>query len=186
MDYIFLIGLIGSIILVIGAAWPEKRQSTLAIKTVKNWLFAVGGLFMFMYALLGYFDGAHIFFVFLETLVIISNILMMLTFRDRANSAVIAISGSILVAWSLFLFEDYTMLFFVFGLTILSLGYAFRIHTIRRMLALTIGSTLIAIFSHVQASWIFFWLNLFFAAFSCYYLLKNIQSRKERIKKSPV
>ena len=58
----FLIGLIGSIILVAGAAYPAKKVSH-PIKSVKNWLFAIGGAVMFTYATMNYFEGGPIFFM---------------------------------------------------------------------------------------------------------------------------
>jgi hypothetical protein len=50
--------------------------------------------------------------------------------------------------------------------------------TIRRVLALTLGSALIAIFSYIEASWIFFWLNVFFALFSAYYVARGVIAYK--------
>ena len=52
MDYIFLAGLIGSLTLVTGAAWPEMKVKKHPVKSVKNWLFAIGGLIMLIYAIL--------------------------------------------------------------------------------------------------------------------------------------
>jgi len=40
MDYIFLTGLVGSIILVTGAAWPENTNVKHPAKSFKNWLLA--------------------------------------------------------------------------------------------------------------------------------------------------
>ncbi len=173
MDIIFYSGLLGSLILVTGAAWPESKDVKHPMKATKNWLFAVGGLVMLIYALLGYQQGGPIFYVFLEALVMIASVLMMLNTDDRIDLAVISVSGLILIAWSLFLFKDIGTIFFILGLSGIGLGYAFQIGTLRRNVALVGGSALIALFSYMEASWIFFWLNTFFAIFSLYHMLKT-------------
>jgi len=176
MNYTFLTGLLGSIILITGAAWPEsKKLSQHPTKSIKNWLLAIGGLVMFIYALLGYQEGGPIFFVILEIMVAISSLLMMLNTSDKIDAPIISISGIALIVWSLYLFEGYNTIFFILGLSGIGLGIAFEMGTIRRDLALTLGSALIALFSYFEASWIFFWLNFFFALFSGYYLYKNIR-----------
>jgi hypothetical protein len=174
MDYIFLTGLIGSLILVTGAAWPEAKDVNHPTKSIKNWLFAIGGLIMFIYAIFGYQQGGPIFFVILEILVVITSILMMLNTPDKVDAGIITISGLGLIVWSLSLFEGYNTIFFILGLSGIGLGYAFQGGTLRRSIALTLGSALIALFSYIEASWIFFWLNLFFAIFSAYYLIKEL------------
>lgn len=180
-DYIFLTGLIGSLILVLGAAWPNPKKAIHPAKCTKNWLFAIGGLFMFAYALLGYLNDGPIFFVILQILVAVSSVLMMLNLDDRIDTPIISISGIILIIWSLYIFEGYNTLIFIFGLAGIGLGYAFKMGTIRRDLALTLGSILIAIFSYVEASWIFFWLNTFFALFSGYYLIRSLIPQKKHV-----
>lgn len=167
----FLTGLIGSLILVLGAAWPIEKVKH-PTKSIKNWLFAIGGLAMFLYALLGYWEGGAIFFVILEIMVLIASAMMMLDIEDRIDTIVISISALALIIWSLTLFEDYSTIIFILGLAGIALGYALQGGTIKRNLALTIGSILIAIFSYIGASWIFFWLNAFFAVFSVYYVIK--------------
>lgn len=174
MTTTFLIGLIGSLILVTGAAWPESKDVTHPMKSIKNWLFALGGLAMLIYAILGYTEGGAIFFVILEILVVIASFLMMLNTDDKIDTAVISISGLGLIVWSLYLFEGYNTIIFILGLAGLGLGYAFDMGTIRRGVALTLGSILVALFSYIEASWIFFWLNVFFALFSGYYLAKML------------
>lgn len=178
MDYIFLTGLIGSLILVTGAAWPETKTSH-PVKSIKNWLFGIGGLIMLLYAIFGYQQGGPIFFVMLEILVVIASILMMLNTDDRIDTTIISISGLGLIVWSLYLFEGYSTVFFILGLSGIGLGYAFKMATFRRNLALTLGSILIALFSYVEKSWIFFWLNVFFAIFSLYYLTKPFMSSEK-------
>jgi len=39
---------------------------------------------------------------------------------------------------------------------------------------LALGGALIALFSYFEVNWIFFWLNVFFAIFSGYYVYKMI------------
>lgn len=175
MDHIFLIGLIGSLILVTGAAWPETQKIKHPVTSIKNWLFAVGGLIMLLYAILGYLQGGAVFFIFLEAFVVVASVLMMLNTPDTVDTPIIAVTGLGLIIWSLFLFEGYNTVFFILGLSGIGLGYAFEMGSFRRDVALTLGSILIAIFSYIESSWVFFWLNVFFAAFSAYYLVKNIK-----------
>lgn len=130
---------------------------------------------MLVYSILGYLQGGSVFFVFLESLVVLASILMMLKIDDRIDTIIISAGSLGLIIWSLYLFEGYGTVFFIIGLTGIGLGYAFENGTMRRDTALTFGSTLIAIFSYMEASWIFFWLNVFFAIFSGYYLLKNVR-----------
>ena len=177
MDYIFFTGLLGSLVLVTGAAWPESKKSVKPIKSVKDWLFAFGGVLMLFYAILGYNVGGSVFFVFLEVLVVVASILMMLDIDDRIDFVVILISGVAFIIWSLLLFEGYNTVFFIIGLSAIGLGYAFKMGTLRRNLALTFGSVLIAIFSYLSASFLFFWLNVFFAVFSFYYVVLGLKNK---------
>lgn len=171
MDYIFYIGVVGSLILVTGAAWPIEKVSH-PVYSKKNWLFVVGGIFMLMFSILGYLNGGPVFFILLQALVAVSSILMMLNAPDKVDIPVILISGIALIIWSLYLFEGYNTVFFILGLTGIGLGYTLEMGTVRRNVALTLGSILIAVFSFIEASWIFFWLNTFFASFSGYYVMK--------------
>ncbi len=180
MDYIFLTGLIGSLVLVTGAAWPEIKDIKHPAKSLKNWLFAIGGFAMLLYAIFGYQQGGPIFFVILEALVAIASILMMLNTPDKFDGAVLTISGLGFIIWSLYLFEGYNTVFFILGLCGIGLGYAFQMGTLRRSVALTLGSALIAVFSYIEASWIFFWLNTFFAIFSAYYVYKALTRQQAR------
>lgn len=173
MNLIFLTGLLGSFILVTGAAWPESKDVKHPTKSLKNWLFGIGGLIMLLYAVLGYQQGGSVFFVFLEILVVIASVLMMLNTPDTVDTPIIVIIGFCLIIWSLYLFESYNTVFFILGLSGIGLGYAFQMGTLRRSIALTLGSALIALFSYIEANWIFFWLNVFFAIFSGYYVYKN-------------
>ncbi len=177
MDFIFSLGVIGGILLVIGAFWPVKKTNHPA-RSIKNWLFAVGGAILFIFALLDYLFGTGpLFFVILELLVIIASVLMMLNTDDKIDTWVISISGIGLVIWSLFLFEGYSTIFFILGLVGIGLGYALDTGTLKRNLVLTVGSVLIAIFSYLGASWIFFWINVFFAIFSAYHSLLLAKKR---------
>lgn len=178
MDINFYLGILGSLVLVSGAAWPSSKNVKHPAKSIKNWLFAVGGFIMLIYAILGYQTGGPVFFVFLEILVVFASILMMLNTDDSFDMPTISIGGLGLIIWSLYLFEGYNTVFFILGLCGIGLGYAFKMGTVRRDVALTLGSALIAIFSYIESSWIFFWLNTFFAIFSAYYLFKNPKLKK--------
>lgn len=118
------------------------------------------------------------FFIFLEILVVIASILMMLNTPDKVDTPIITICGLGLIIWSLYLFEGYNTVFFILGLSGIGLGYAFQMATLRRSIALTLGSILIALFSYIEASWIFFWLNTFFAIFSAYYVYKGLARKR--------
>lgn len=184
MDSIFLTGLVGSLILVTGSAWPESKDVKHPTKSLKNWLFAIGGLIMLFYSIFGYQQGGPIFFVILEILVVVSSVLMMLNTPDKVDIPILALSSLGLIIWSLYLFEGYNTVFFIIGLCSIGLGYAFQMGTLRRNVALTLGSGLIALFSYIEASWIFFWLNMFFAIFSAYYLFKVFAHQRAHAKKS--
>ena len=171
MTPIFLTGLTGALILVSGAAYPIKKV-THPIKSTKNWLFAIGGIIMLIYSVLNYLAGGAIFFVFLQILINIASILMMLNTGDKINIPIIISIGIGLIIWSLKIFESYNTVFFILGLIGIALGYALKTGTFKRNLSLTIGGILIATFSYIEASWIFFWLNIFFAIFSGYYTIK--------------
>ncbi len=169
-DLIFGLGVLGGIIVAVGAFWPVKKTDYPA-HSIKNWLFAVGGAILFVFALLDYLFGTgSLFFVILELLVIIASVLMMLNTDDKIDTWIISLSGTVLVVWSLFLFEGYSTIFFIIGLVGIGLGYALDTGTLKRNLALAAGSILITIFSYLGGSWIFFWLNLFFAGFSLYHV----------------
>ncbi len=179
MDYICLTGLLGSLVLVTGAAWPEKKGKHTPMQSTKNWLFAIGGVLMLLYAVLGWMVGGPIFFVFLEILVVVASVMMMGGVDDRIDTAVISLLGLAFIIWSLTLFEGYNTVFFIIGLSGVGLGYAFDMGTLRRSVALTVGSVLIALFSYIEASWIFFWLNTFFAIFSMYYVILGLKTLKK-------
>lgn len=177
-DYIFSIGVIGAIILVTGSAWPSSKKAP--YKDVKNWLLAIGTVFMLAYSLLGYlYQDIPIFFTFLQGLVIVASIFMMLDFlSDKLETVIISLAGMGLIIWSLMLFESYNTIIFVFGLIGIALGYSFTMNTIRRYIAFILGSIFIAIFSYIEQNWIFFWLNIFFAIFSAYYLSQKLKLPK--------
>jgi hypothetical protein len=177
MDYNFYIGVIGSIILVIGSAWPAQKVKH-PVYSKKNWLFAVGNLFMFIFAVLGYLSGGSIFFIFLQILIAISTIMMMMDVAEKHVIPVISVSGLLLILWSLYLFEDYNTIFFILGLTVLALGFSLNTGTTHRNIALSLGSILIAVFSYIEMNWVFFWLNAFFAVFSGYYAIKLSMIKK--------
>lgn len=169
-DAVFAIGLGGSLVLIAGAAWPVHAVSHPA-KSVKNWLFAIGGMVMLAYALLNYKEGGPIFFVMLQVPVNVSSLLMMFNTSDRFDTPVLAIAGMGMIVWALTLFEGHNTVFFILGLSGIGIGYALDTGTLKRNAALTLGSALIAFFSYLEASWIFFWLNVFFAIFSGYHTL---------------
>ncbi len=177
MDFTFWTGIVGATVLVIGAAWPEK-VGVKPIRSMKNWAFLIGGFLMFLYALLGHLAGGTIFFVMMEIFVLISSLLMMLNTDDRIDALVISISGLAFAVWSVYLFQGYVTIIFILGLTGLGFGFAFDTGSVRRNVALTLGSALMAGFSYISVNWIFFWLNLFFAVLSAVYLYQSLIKQK--------
>lgn len=182
MDLSLFVGLLGSLALIVGAAWPVEKTKN-PRKSVKNWLFGIGGLIMLFYAILWYLSWWSIFFVFLEILIVIASILMMLDTNDRLDLGILSATWIILIVLSLYLFEWYSTIIFILGLAWLGLWYAFKMNTLRRNLALMIGGILVAVFSYISASRIFFWINIFFGLFSLYYTIKLIRSKKKVVKK---
>jgi hypothetical protein len=172
MSQEMMIGIIGSLVLIVGAAWPSKKVE-LPTQSTKNWLFAVGGLVMLTYSVMNYLVGGSVFYIFLQLFVTVGAVLMMLNTPDKVDVPILSVLGLGFVAWSLYLFEGYNTIFFVFGLMGIAMGYAFEDGTVKRDTALTVGSFLIAGFSYMEASWIFFWLNLLFGIFSSYYLFRR-------------
>ena len=177
LDYIFWTGIIGSLVLVTGAAWPIKKAKH-PVYSTKNWLFFVGGFTMFAYAIMNFMAGGPIFFVLLQILVAVSSILMMLNTPDKIDIPIILVAGLALVIYSLYLFEGYNTVIFVLGLVGIAIGYVLEMGTVKRVLALTVGSVLIAVFSYIEMNWIFFGLNTFFAIFSGYYVIKGLYNLK--------
>lgn len=175
-------GIMGSIVLLIGAIWPLEKTKE-PTKSVKNWLFASGSFIMLLYAVLGYLSGGSVFFIVLELQVLLAVALMFLGTKDRVNSRLISIAGLLLIIRSVFLFGWANMVLFIFAFIVLWLGYAFKMNTIRRYLWLAIGGALIALSSYLDASRIFFRLNIFFSVFSLYYAIKLIRIYKKPVTK---
>ena len=176
MDMILFTGILGGLVTVLGGAWPEEKGAP--IYSTKNWLLTFGALILLGYACLNYFFAeGSLFFVLLESLIIVASYMMMADYDDRVDTIVLSLAGAGFVIWSIFLYEGLTTVYFILGLTGVALGYALKTGTIQRFVAFTVGSVLIAIFSYLGADWVFFGLNTFFAIFSAYYLVQIIRSR---------
>jgi hypothetical protein len=158
MDLRLIVGLIGSVILVTGVATTVEKR--------KELLFACGNACMFTYALLGYLDGGSIFFVIIQSFIALSTICMLLQVSDRYDTPILAVGGLGLVAWSLSLFEGYSTAIFVVGLALLGVGFAMNPGSLKREVALMIGSVVIAVFSLLMRDWVFVGLNVLFAVLS--------------------
>lgn len=123
MDTTFITGLIGSIVLVAGAAWPMEKVKH-PILSIKNWLFLVGGLLMLAYAILNYYlNQAPFFFVIFEIFLAFTAVLMMANTDDRLDTILVTIATIGFVIWSIMLFEDYGTIVFIVGLSTIGLGY---------------------------------------------------------------
>ena len=84
-DLPFIIGVLGSLVLVTGAAWPELKSITHPAKSIKNWLLAMGALLMLSYTVLGYLGGGPVFFIFLQILAVFASTLMMPAYWSRLD-----------------------------------------------------------------------------------------------------
>ena len=135
---------------------------------------------MATYSTLNYLAGGPIFFIFLQALVILSSIFMMLDVDDRIDSTVTIVAAIGLIIWSFYLSQGYETLIFILGLVGIALGYELKGGTLKREFALIAGSVMIALFSYLSATWIFFWLNVFFALFSGWEAWRIIQTHKRR------
>lgn len=173
----FIVGFIGSIILVLGAAWPVALSGHPA-HSRKNQLFFLGNVFMSAYAIMNYFEGGSFFFILLQCLIAISTILMMLNTDDRIDTPIIVAAGVALVVYALYLSHGVETLIFVVGLCLLGLGFSMNMGTVKQQIALAAGSVLIALFSFIASDPIFLWLNIFFALFSGYHAWKIKTAQK--------
>ncbi len=168
----FIVGFIGALTLIIGAAYPIEKVSHPS-KSVKNWLFLLGGVLMFAYALLNYLTvGGSIFFVLMQILINVSSVFMMLDTNDRIDTGIISALGLILIGVSFYLFEGYQTIIFVAGLSGIAIGYVMEMNTFKRNFALMLGSALVTVFSYMVGDMIFTVLNLFFAIFAGYWAWK--------------
>lgn len=166
-----MIGILGGIILVCGAAYPD-RPNVRPLTSIKDWLFALGGLAMLVYSIMNYLAGGSVFFVFLQGLVNLSSVFMMLETDDRIDTPVMIVATLALIAWSLWLIPGINTVIFILGLSGIGIGYCSTGGTIRRNMALLLGSALVAFFSFIEGNMIFFWLNVFFAGFSLVQVVK--------------
>ncbi len=171
MDPIFLTGIIGSLFLLAGAAWKNPKKGQHPAKALKNQFFAIGNILVFLYAVLSYLQGEPVFYVFFESLTLISTALMLLNANDRWASIGVGLAGSGFLAWSLVLFEDSTTILFILGLTLVAIGFILK-NNLKRNLTLAVGSGFISAYSYLGDSSIFFWLNLFFCVFSLLHVVK--------------
>jgi hypothetical protein len=169
MDSSTLIGIAGGVILVAGAAFPERAVRP--YRSVKDWLFAVGGIFTLAYSIMNYLAGGTVFFVFLQGLVNLSSVFMMFEVDERIGTPIIGLGGLGLIVWSLWLLPGYSTIFFILGLAGIAMGYCSKGGTSHREFALALGSALITYFSYIENNQVFFWLNLFFALFAGIQLL---------------
>ena len=166
------LGITGACALVIGAAWPISKEKHPG-KSIKNWLFLIGALFLLGYASWNYsLETGEFFFVLLQIFVLSSNVLLVINAPQKWSKPLIISSAIFFIGWSIFLFEDLSTLPFIIGLSILAYGYISDPSTRNSQIILTIGSILLALFSYLAADWVFFWLNSTYILFSSYYAWK--------------
>ena len=173
--FTFCIGLLGAVVLVLGSAWPEGDADKPA-RSAKNWMFVLGTFTLTIYALFDYSMGnSVIFFVLLQAFASVAAILGVTKVSSRTATVITAIFGVFFIGLSLVIFEGIGTIIFVAGLMGIALGYVLPIGSVRRSLSLTLGGAFIVIFSYMESNWIFCVLNIFFAIFSGYYLVKSLK-----------
>jgi len=180
MNSIFFLGVTGGTLLVLGSLLPEKLHIS-PYRSVKNWLFALGNFCMLLFSLLDYlFQSGMFFFVLLQGVVNLSSIFMMFRVPEKISAFSLLAAGVVCTMWSLFLEQDSTVLLFIIGLIMVSLGFVFAEGSMRRNEALFFGSACIAIFSYINETWIFFWLNSFFALFSLLHVFQIFRKKQKK------
>lgn len=168
------LGILGGVVLVIGSAWPSTKDLHHPLMSIKNWLLFLGAIFLFGFAFIDFLSGTGtVLFVLLEGLAIVASILMMLDTNDRLDAALLSISTLALIGLSFWMNTSLETLWFIIGLLGVGIGYALT-PSIWRDTSFIIGSLMLTYFSYLGSNWIFFWLNLFFALFSGYYVLKQV------------
>ena len=173
----FYIGLLGSLVLVLGAAWPAKKIKN-PRKSVKNWLFASGAFFMLGFSYLNYLGGGAVFYIFLQLLANIASLCLLLNFNKKYSIVFIILSSIAFIAASITYLKDLFTILFILGLAFIAVGYVIESGTVKRNAALMIGSVFIGVYSYIEGTMIFFWLNVFFAIFSLFHVYKLSSKKK--------
>jgi len=173
MNSISLLGILGGILLVIGASLPLQTVSH-PIRSAKNWLYVIGTFILMIFSYLDYkYNGAPFFFTIYEIYLVLASILMFMNVPERISILLLTLGGIGMVAWSVLLFEDYSTVIFILGCIGLALGYILKTGTRKRNFVLFLASALLALFSYISFSWTFFWLNVFFSVFSAWHSLPS-------------
>jgi hypothetical protein len=178
MNFTFLIGIVWSIALIIWAAYPDSWKNKNPTKSIKNQLFTLWSVVMLIFSILWYLQWWDILFILLQILILISCVLMMIDIDDKIDSIIIWISWITLIWLSIFFSNSYNTIIFILWLIWLWLGYAFKMWSLRRDIALTLWSLSVVIFSYLEWNLIFLRLNIFFCLFSLYYTIKRFQKNK--------
>jgi len=165
------LGILGGVLLVLGSAWPESKKELPSYAEPKSLILAGGGLFMLFYTLFYILDDGPLFFLFLQLFANLGAIFMLLDVDDRIDTTVMTLGGLLFMGLSLWFYEDLTTLYFIAGLLGVGLGYVIHRGSVWRQVAFFFGSALITYYSCLSGSWIFFWLNVFFAVFSLMYII---------------
>lgn len=172
---IYLVGILGAFVLIAGYAYPVKEY-THALKSPKNLLLAGGGFLMLLYSILNYIflEGA-LFFIFLQVLINGASILMLINVPEKISIPIISIAALTLIIWSYQIEQSLSTYWFIFGLSIIAIGYVLKSGTWRRNASFCIGSLCVAAFSFLVPDWIFFGLNSVAAMFSGFYTLQLLK-----------
>jgi Ca2+/Na+ antiporter len=91
----------------------------------------------------------------------------------------IVLSSLAFVGASISYLNDLFTILFIAGLAFIAVGYIIESGTVKRNAALMTGSIFIGIYSYIEGTMIFFWLNVFFALFSLFHVYK-LSSKKKK------
>lgn len=162
------LGILGSLVLTVGAALPEASSKKVAsYKVPKNLILSLGNLMIITYAILNYLiSDASPLYVFLEGLILLATIFMLLDIPDRVEIPAVIIATLAALGLSFWWSQDLSVWWFVLGLGGVSLGFILPPTGSIRSIAFTVGSGFICIFSFLHSDWVFFGLNLAFALVS--------------------
>lgn len=167
-----LIGIIWGIILVFGAARQEKNTPIHPRNSVKERLFAIWWIIMFIYSIFHYFEGGSPLYILLEIFICIASRLKMMKEQWKNDMRTLWFLGASLITISYLINQTEQIIRFISWFIIVSLWYISKGGTTNRNAALTIWWLLISIFSYLEMSWIFFAVNVFFTFFAAHYRKK--------------
>ena len=178
MNFISLVGILGSLILVGGALTSPDKKGPSGI-SLKDWVFGAGNISMLVYSLMMYFEySGPVFFVFLTSLTVLASLLVWCKIPQKIAVTLLSIATAGLIYWSFQLFTRPFEYLFLLGLLVLAYGSVNSKPSHLKNGLLTLGSAALTVFSFLIGDMIFAGLNFFFALFSGYYWVKGLRDNK--------